>query len=113
MEHFDPLMWVIKNPATRLLKICPFKERLLWVDVTCCMYGWSRGASTHGGSAGEGQGAVARAYFLELTLAAAAQVLDCAAKPCSELARLLIEDAARTEELQLWGNPLLLRVTRR
>ena len=58
--------------------------------------------------------------FLELTLAAAAQVLDCAEKPCSEplmrclhAARLLIEDAARTlEELQLWGNPLLLRVTR-
>ena len=56
--------------------------------------------------------------FLELTLAA--QVLDCAEKPCSEplmrclhAARLLIEDAARTlEELQLWGNPLLLRVTR-
>ena len=54
--------------------------------------------------------------FLELTLAAAAQVLDCAKKPCSEplmrclhAARLLIEDAARTlEELQLWGNPLLL-----
>ena len=50
----------------------------------------------------------------------AAQVLDCAEKPCSEplmrclhAARLLIEDAARTlEELQLWGNPLLLRVTR-
>ena len=50
--------------------------------------------------------------FLELTL--------CAEKPCSEplmrclhAARLLIEDAARTlEELQLWGNPLLLRVTR-
>ena len=58
--------------------------------------------------------------FLELTLAAAAQVLDCAEKPCSEplmrclhAARLLIEDAARAlEELQLWGNPLLLRVTR-
>ena len=40
--------------------------------------------------------------FLELTLAAAAQVLDCAEKPCSEplmrclhAARLLIEDAAR------------------
>ena len=57
---------------------------------------------------------------LELTLAAAAQVLDCAEKPCSEplmrclhAARLLIEDAARTlEELQLWGNSLLLRVTR-
>ena len=54
------------------------------------------------------------------TLAAAAQVLDCAEKPCSEplmrclhAARLLIEDDARTlEELQLWGNPLLLRVTR-
>ena len=58
--------------------------------------------------------------FLELILAAAAQVLDCAEKPCSEplmrclhAARLLIEDAARTlEELQLWGNSLLLRVTR-
>ena len=62
----------------------------------------------------------AKGDFLELTLAAAAQVLDCAEKPCSEplmrclhAARLLIEDAARTlEELQLWGNPLLLRVTR-
>ena len=49
-----------------------------------------------------------------------AQVLDCAEKPCSEplmrclhAVRLLSEDAARTlEELQLWGNPLLLRVTR-
>ena len=48
--------------------------------------------------------------FLELTLAAAAQVLACAEKPCSQplmrclhAARLLIEDAARTlEELQLW-----------
>ena len=52
--------------------------------------------------------------LLELTLAAAAQVLDCAEKFCSKplmrclhAARLLIEDAARTlEELQLWGNPL-------
>ena len=42
-----------------------------------------------------------RAISLELTLAAAAQVLDCAEKPCSEplmrclhAARLLIEDAA-------------------
>ena len=58
--------------------------------------------------------------FLELTLAAAAQVLDCAEKPCSEplmrclhAARLLIEICrAHMEELQLWGNPLLLRVTR-
>ena len=32
---------------------------------------------------------------------------------CLHAARLLIEDAARTlEELQLWGNLLLLRVTR-
>ena len=52
--------------------------------------------------------------FLEVTLAAAAQV----EKPCSEplmrclRARLLIEDAARTLEEQVWGNPLLLRVTR-
>ena len=66
------------------------------------------------------RGASKSADFLELTLAAAAQVLDCAEKPCSEplmrclhAARLLIEDAARTlEELQLWGNPLLLRVMR-
>ena len=58
--------------------------------------------------------------FLELTLAAAAQVLGCAEKPCSEplmrclhAARLLIGGAARTlEGLQLRGNPLLLRVTR-
>ena len=30
--HFDPLMWVIENPAT-------FMERLPWVDVTYCKYG--------------------------------------------------------------------------
>ena len=42
--------------------------------------------------------------FLELTLAA---------MRCLHAVRLLIKDAARTlEELQLWGNPLLLRVTR-
>ena len=34
MEHFDPLMWVIENPATGLLKTRPFMERLPWVDVT-------------------------------------------------------------------------------
>ena len=34
MEHFDPLMWVIENPATGLLK-----TRLPWVDVTYCKYG--------------------------------------------------------------------------
>ena len=39
MEHFDPLMWVIENPATGLLKTRPFMERLPWVDVTYCMYG--------------------------------------------------------------------------
>ena len=38
MEHFDPLMWVIENPATGLLKTRPFMERLPWVDVTYCMY---------------------------------------------------------------------------
>ena len=50
--------------------------------------------------------------FLELTLAAAAQVLDCAEKPCSEplmrclhAARLLIEDAARTLEEPAVGQP--------
>ena len=31
MEHFDPLMWVIENPATGLLKTRPFMERLPWV----------------------------------------------------------------------------------
>ena len=30
MEHFDPLMWVIENPATGLLKTRPFMERLPW-----------------------------------------------------------------------------------
>ena len=39
MAHFDPLMWVIENPATRLLKTRPFMERLPWVDVTHCKYG--------------------------------------------------------------------------
>ena len=28
MAHFDPLMWVIENPATGLLKTRPFMERL-------------------------------------------------------------------------------------
>ena len=37
MEHFDPLMWVIENPATGLLKTRPFMERLPWVDVTYCI----------------------------------------------------------------------------
>ena len=37
MEHFDPLMWVIENPATGLLKTRPFMERLPWV--TYCKYG--------------------------------------------------------------------------
>ena len=37
--HFDPLMWVIENPATGLLKTRPFMERLPWVDVTYCKYG--------------------------------------------------------------------------
>ena len=39
LEIFDPLMWVIENPATGLLKTRPFMERLLWVDVTHCKYG--------------------------------------------------------------------------
>ena len=39
IAHFDPLMWVIENPATGLLKIRPFMERLPWVDVTYCKYG--------------------------------------------------------------------------
>ena len=39
MAHFDPLMWVIENPATGLLKTRPFMERLPWVDVTYCKYG--------------------------------------------------------------------------
>ena len=33
IAHFDPLMWVIENPATGLLKTRPFMERLPWVDV--------------------------------------------------------------------------------
>ena len=39
IAHFDPLMWVIENPATGLLKTRPFMERLFWVDVTYCKYG--------------------------------------------------------------------------
>ena len=39
IAHFDPLMWVIENPATGLLKTRPFMEPLPWVDVTYCMYG--------------------------------------------------------------------------
>ena len=31
IAHFDPLMWVIENPATGLLKTRPFMERLPWV----------------------------------------------------------------------------------
>ena len=38
IAHFDPLMWVIENPATGLLKTRPFMERLPWVDVTYCKY---------------------------------------------------------------------------
>ena len=34
MEHFDPLMWVIENPATGLLKTRRFMERLPWVAST-------------------------------------------------------------------------------
>ena len=30
IAHFDPLMWVIENPATGLLKTRPFMERLPW-----------------------------------------------------------------------------------
>ena len=37
IAHFDPLMWVIENPATGLLKTRPFS--LPWVDVTYCKYG--------------------------------------------------------------------------
>ena len=39
IAHFDPLMWVIENPATGLLQTRPFMERLFWVDVTYCKYG--------------------------------------------------------------------------
>ena len=39
IAHFGPLMWVIENPATGLLKTRPFMERLPWVDVTYCKYG--------------------------------------------------------------------------
>ena len=38
IAHFDPLMWVIENPATGLLKTRPFMERLPWVDVTYCKW---------------------------------------------------------------------------
>ena len=38
IAHFDPLMWVIENPATGL-KTRPFMKRLPWVDVTYCKYG--------------------------------------------------------------------------
>ena len=31
MAHFDPLMWVIENPATGLLKTRPFMERLRYL----------------------------------------------------------------------------------
>ena len=34
IAHFEPLLWVIENPATGLLKTRPFMERLPWVDVT-------------------------------------------------------------------------------
>ena len=46
MEHFDPLMWVIENPATGLLKTRPFMERLPWVDAS---EGRSRGPRLMGG----------------------------------------------------------------
>ena len=39
IAHFDPLMWVIENPATGLLKTRPFMERLPCMDVTYCKYG--------------------------------------------------------------------------
>ena len=39
VAHFDPLMWIVENPATGLLKTRPFMERLPWVDVTYCKYG--------------------------------------------------------------------------
>ena len=39
ITHFDPLMWIVENPATGLLKTRPFMERLPWVDVTYCKYG--------------------------------------------------------------------------
>ena len=36
IAHFNPLLWVVENPATGLLKTRPFMERLPWVDVTYC-----------------------------------------------------------------------------
>ena len=39
IAHFDPLMWIVENPATGLLKTRPFMEPLPWVDVTYCKYG--------------------------------------------------------------------------
>ena len=65
-EHFDPLMWVIENPATGLLKTRPFMERLPWVDVTYCKYGtpyrkqtrlWTSAADRAEGYAGAAAGA--------------------------------------------------------
>ena len=77
MEHFDPLMWVIENPAIGLLKTRPFmRDSVQEADPTVDQHaletepravqerqsvrrvggqeaseGRSRGASTHGGSA--------------------------------------------------------------
>ena len=39
IAHFDPLMWIVENPATGLLK-----TRLPWVDVTYCKYGLRTGS---------------------------------------------------------------------
>ena len=39
IAHFDPLMWIVENPATGLLKTRPFMERLPCMDVTYCKYG--------------------------------------------------------------------------
>ena len=38
IARFDPLMWVVENPATGL-KTRPFVERLPWLDVTRRKYG--------------------------------------------------------------------------
>ena len=37
IAHFDPLMWIVENPATGLLKTRPFMERLpWWTSPTAC-----------------------------------------------------------------------------
>ena len=69
IAHFDPLMWVIENPATGLLKTRPFMERLPWAEAEPVqarqplrgVAGWqappgrAAGAAADGGAVREGQ----------------------------------------------------------